>query len=268
MNAAERYHYEIDPDAQSAGAYVLHLVGTDQRVLEIGAGPGSIARPLVERNGCTVTALEVDEDAVRVLRTFCDDVVQADLNSPGWSEHVDSEGYDCVVAADVLEHLIHPKTVLTELAGLAKDRRVVVSLPHVGHNALAACVMQSNFRYGPWGLLDDTHIRFFGLSNIQQMFEDIGLQVCRVEFVRISPRATEFADIWTALPWWKRVPLLPARTGDVYQVVVEAKDSEVADANLNIENECRSRFHADLKSRARQLPSRAVSRLKRQWAKD
>ena len=42
-------------------------------VLEIGAGPGSITRILREYNGCRVTAIELDEEAIEkaftILRT-------------------------------------------------------------------------------------------------------------------------------------------------------------------------------------------------------
>ena len=49
------------PESDSAPANVLRFVGFHKKVLEIGAGPGSIARPIAERNNYRVTAVELDE---------------------------------------------------------------------------------------------------------------------------------------------------------------------------------------------------------------
>jgi 16S rRNA A1518/A1519 N6-dimethyltransferase RsmA/KsgA/DIM1 with predicted DNA glycosylase/AP lyase activity len=82
--AADIYRFSFDPESDHTGAQILRLIGENKDVLEIGAGPGSIARPLVELNGCRMTALEIDPGSVAILKTFCENVVQADLNSPDW----------------------------------------------------------------------------------------------------------------------------------------------------------------------------------------
>jgi hypothetical protein len=49
--AADIYRFSFDPESDHAGAHILRLIGENKNVLELGAGPGSIARPLgrVER---------------------------------------------------------------------------------------------------------------------------------------------------------------------------------------------------------------------------
>jgi len=59
--AADIYKFDVDPESDSAPANVLRFVGFHKKVLEIGAGPGSIARPIAERNNYRVTAVELDE---------------------------------------------------------------------------------------------------------------------------------------------------------------------------------------------------------------
>ena len=79
MNArtpAEIYRFDVDASSDTAAANVLRFVGQGKRVLEIGAGPGSIARPLAEINGCRVSALELDEASVEILQGFCEAVVR------------------------------------------------------------------------------------------------------------------------------------------------------------------------------------------------
>ena len=44
-------------------------------------------------------------------------------------------------------------------------------------------MLQEDFEYRNWGLLDRTHIRFFGIKNIQALFENAGLKIVHAEFV-------------------------------------------------------------------------------------
>lgn len=44
-----------------------------------------------------------------------------------------------------------------------------LSLPHVGHAAIAGCLIDEDFEYRQWGLLDRTHVRFFGIKNVQNL---------------------------------------------------------------------------------------------------
>ena len=154
-SAADAYQYAFDPASDHAGAHILRLLGTDKDVLEIGAGPGSITRPLVELGRCRVTALEIDPRCVEILRTFCEHVVLADLNEPNWPQKLPPTQYDAVVIADVLEHLQDPWTTLRQAAELVKQSGcVLVSIPHASHSGIISCLLGGDFRYGEWGLLD------------------------------------------------------------------------------------------------------------------
>jgi 2-polyprenyl-3-methyl-5-hydroxy-6-metoxy-1,4-benzoquinol methylase len=226
VNGKERhnYEYQVSPEADSAPARVIRMVGTGKRVLEMGAGPGSITKLLSSASGCRVTALEIDQGAIEKLRAFCDSVYQADLNQEGWPSLLESCGrFDVVVAADVLEHVYEPLSVLREMRRfLSEDGYIVISLPHVGHSAVHACLMDEDFAYGNYGLLDRTHIRFFGIRNMQRLLEDAGLKAIHAEFVVRQPEHTEFAAKWSRLPAAMRDMLAKNRHGTVYQVVVKA----------------------------------------------
>ena len=49
--AADVYRFSFDTDSDHAGAHILRLIAGADNVLEIGAGPGSITRPLIEQAG-------------------------------------------------------------------------------------------------------------------------------------------------------------------------------------------------------------------------
>jgi 2-polyprenyl-3-methyl-5-hydroxy-6-metoxy-1,4-benzoquinol methylase len=216
------YDYAVDPSSDTAPARVCRMVGTGKRVLEIGAGPGSITRVL-HAQGNRITALEVDETAIVHLRPHCDEVVPADLNRADWPLGFGDARFDAIVAADVLEHLTDPwSTVARAKSLLAPGGVLVVSVPHASHACILACLIGEDVRYGDWGLLDRTHIRFFGLHNVQAMFRDQGMKLVHAELVVRAPAETELYAQWKALPRDARRVLGKQRFSHVYQIVVSA----------------------------------------------
>ena len=216
------YDYDIDLDSDVAPARVLRMVKPGSRVLEIGAGPGSITRHLVHTLGCSVVALEIDQSAIEILRSYVPGVYAADLNDSGWADDIrEKEGlFDYVIAADVLEHVYSPWDVLAGAKSLLRPTGgVILSLPHVGHASVAACLVDEDFEYWPWGLLDRTHIRFFGVKNVQALINDGGLAIEEAEFVVRTPMMTEFAARWRRLPADVQSALQRNRFSHVLQVV-------------------------------------------------
>jgi 2-polyprenyl-3-methyl-5-hydroxy-6-metoxy-1,4-benzoquinol methylase len=224
LNVFTNYDYEIDLAGETAGAFVVAMVGKNKKVLEIGAGSGAITRHLVNSGQCDVVALEVNPESIAKLKDICQRVYSGDLNDPTWPEiFASEEGFDVIVAADVLEHLYDPWTALKGMKSLLREGGfIVLSLPHVGHAGLLSCVMAEDFGYGEWGLLDKTHIRFFGIHNIQTLHENAGLDLEEAKFVITEPENTEFAAHWNRLPEPTRRALLGNRFSKVYQVVTKS----------------------------------------------
>lgn len=218
------YEYAVDLNADTASARVIRMVGKEKRVLEIGAGPGSITKHLKYASNCQVTALELDCEAIKKLSPFCERIYQANLNEPSWVDLLKDEGsFEVVVAADVLEHLYDPLAVLKQMTSfMNNDSCIIISLPHVGHSAIHVCLIEEDFEYRDWGLLDRTHIRFFGIKNIQSLFENAGLKIVQAEFVIREPEQTEFADRWSRAAPELRQALSSNPFGLVYQLVVKA----------------------------------------------
>ncbi|BCT68970.1 class I SAM-dependent methyltransferase [Nitrosospira sp. NRS527] len=226
MNVGKQhvYEYTVDLAGQTAPVHVMHLVGVSKRVLEIGCGPGSVTKILAQQGKCRVTGIELDSDAIKRAAPYCEKIMQADLNSEEWPHVLDSlEPFDVVVAADVLEHLYDPWTTLKRMASyIGSNGYLVISLPHVGHAAVVSCLINSDFEYRDWGLLDRTHIRFFGFKNIEALFAQAALKIVDVRYVIKPPEETEFAASWSMLPPTVQDAIKTSAYADVYQVVVKA----------------------------------------------
>jgi 2-polyprenyl-3-methyl-5-hydroxy-6-metoxy-1,4-benzoquinol methylase len=222
------YEYEIDLEGPSAGAAVIRFVRPNSRVLEVGAGSGAIARHIVSQKKCRVVAVEANPTSVEKLQKFCDKVYDLDLNRTDWTKTFENDdGFDYVIAADVLEHVYNPWRVLHGMKSLLNDSgSIILSLPHASHSSVLTSFYHGDVEYREWGLLDKTHIRFFGLHNIEALYESAGLAITQVHFVMLKPEDTEFAEHWKRLPESVRNALSNRPFANVYQVVTEAKPME------------------------------------------
>lgn len=89
--------------------------------------------------------------------------------------------YDCVVCADVLEHLADPVTVLKQLRAVATpDATFVVSVPNVAHLAVRLMLLFGRFPKMERGILDRTHLQFWTKDTAVAMLASAGLRVEKV----------------------------------------------------------------------------------------
>jgi len=219
-NDRHLYDYPVTPG--TIGEIVPRMVAEGARVLELGTGPGAITKQL-HAKGCKVVGLEIDATAIPLVAPYCERVIQADLNAPDWAAAFGNERFDAIVMTDVLEHLYDPwKTLADATSLLMPEGAVIVSLPHIGHSAVLAGLLDERFDYQQWGLLDKTHLRFFGLRNVRELVDGAGLKIVDAGFMVKLPEHTEFAAAWNRLPEASRAVLSANPHGQVYQVVFKA----------------------------------------------
>jgi hypothetical protein len=95
-------------------------------------------------------------------------------------------------------------------------------------------MMNGNFEYRDWGLLDRTHIRFFGLKNIEDLFANAGLKIVDARYVTKPPEETEFAAHWSALAPAVQVALRSSPYANLYQVVLKAIPAERSGSGITL----------------------------------
>ncbi len=231
-----RYDYEIELGDGSAPDRVVQMAGRNKRVLDIGAGPGSISRVLRDKFNCRVSAIETDADAIPRLESVCKTVYRIDLNDRSWPSGLSDAGsFDVVIAADVLEHLYDPWPALDRMKGLvARDGYLLISLPNAGYCGVLASLLDEDFGYRDAGLLDRTHIRFFGIRNMQELIEGAGLAITEAQFVVQHPENTEFAAVWAKTPPATRTNMLKNRFGLVYQVVMKCAQAQAETHGISL----------------------------------
>ncbi|MFF8829883.1 methyltransferase domain-containing protein [Streptomyces sp. NPDC015131] len=147
------------------------------RVLDVGCSGGVFAERL-EALGHTVTGIDCVE--VEGVRERCSGgFFLADLED-GLPEGI-GEGYDYVVAGDVVEHLSRPERLLAALRGVLRpDGHVLLSVPNFGHWYSRLRVALGVFDYDRRGILDETHLRFFSRASLRRTVRAAGYDVLSI----------------------------------------------------------------------------------------
>jgi 2-polyprenyl-3-methyl-5-hydroxy-6-metoxy-1,4-benzoquinol methylase len=191
----------IDTDeANNSHALVFELVGHDRRVLDVGCSTGYLGKALAGR-GCVVDGVEKDPEAAQLAREHLRAVTEIDLDNEDLAQALPGRKYDCVVFADVLEHLKNPEAVLkSAITLLAPDGEVVISVPNVTHGSVRLGLLQGRWDYRDTGLLDRTHIRFFTRESILALVRDSSLAVTELRSTVVDPLSSEVEFDHGALP--------------------------------------------------------------------
>ncbi len=158
---------------------IFSRIGSDRRtVLDVGCSNGVLGAAVKRRQGAQVTGVEYDETLATEARERLDTVVTGDLNDVS-SILAQLDGpYDCMVFADVLEHLQDPWGCLEAFRDhLTPDGEVVVSLPNVGHlSTFTAVFLRRTWPRRDRGLHDSTHVRWFARNDISELLAGASLQ--------------------------------------------------------------------------------------------
>jgi SAM-dependent methyltransferase len=175
-------------------ALALVAAATPKRVLDVGCGPGFVAKGC-EALGCQVTGL----DRVPPLPHMMSEFRQVDLDQEPLP--VDPFAYDAILLLDVIEHLAEPEAFLVRLRNESRALRpgqpapaVIVSVPNVGFAAVRLNLALGRFNYAERGILDITHKRLFTRATLLRMLRDCGYRVeklvpVQVPFEAVMPGA-------------------------------------------------------------------------------
>lgn len=180
-------------------------------VLDVGCGAGGLAHALRERGAKRVVGIEATDLAAEASR-ICDQVYHGTVESV--LPRLDGY-FDFVVAADVLEHLVDPWSVVRELRQHVKTGgTLLVSMPNVSHlSVLRQLIRRQDWRFDDAGIFDRTHLRWFGRQTLRNMIEQAGfvptswaanLNICFRRWCwerSVGPTNTRWVPSYLVLQW-------------------------------------------------------------------
>lgn len=191
------------------------------RVLEVGCACGATLLKIKHLfPHAELYGIELNQHAAATACNFANiqigDVEKLELNYP-------HNFFDYILFPDVLEHLVDPWNLLTKFKKyLRPNGEIIASLPNVMHYSIIAQLLTGRWDYADAGILDKTHLRFFTLATIKDMFEKSGYLVEQIEKIippeNLNDQKKKFLEYLSAvIPPEIRNELL------VYQYIVKAK---------------------------------------------
>ncbi len=148
-----------------------------RRILDVGCGVGKTGQILREKGFEEIFGVEINIKAGQQAKSFYQEVVIGDIEKDVLPF---SRGFfDCILYGDVLEHLVDPWKVLRNHREILKDDGIIIcSIPNIRYyKVLKPLILDGRWEYVDLGILDRTHLRFFTLKTIEDMFRETGYEI-------------------------------------------------------------------------------------------
>jgi len=213
--------YQLKPSEDSSHGRISALLSSrsPSKILDLGCSGGQLATRM-RGMGHHVTGVDVLEIPGVAERT--DSFFKADLNDG--IPYEAGSGFDIVLGADVLEHVVNPGALLTQTREvLSPDGVAIFCVPNIAHWYPRARSTLGMFDYDQRGILDATHLRFFTRRSIRKLIERQGYTIRRIEPVGLPLDAMGLTGTKAhAVRLFDHVMLGLWPTMFAYQFIVEA----------------------------------------------
>ncbi len=218
-----KYDFELDLSLNTSTGKILDKIKKGSRVLEFGCAEGRMTRYMKDDLSCEVYICEQNEESFNNALKYAAGGVCGDILSLEWFEKFKDIKFDAIIFADVLEHLTDSGKALTYAGKLLADNgEVLISVPNITHNDVILKAVNEHFDYTDTGLLDDTHVRFWGKENIPALIESAGLSLRKIEATYLETGFTEQLfgnnDIHYS-PYLENL-LKERNCGEIYQFII------------------------------------------------
>lgn len=165
---------------------IKYLPNNPQRIIDIGCGNGVYAELLKKQTKAEVWGIEYMDREARVASSKLDKVFSGRCED--FLDELPDQYFDAIYFNDVLEHLVDPYMVLDKIKyKLTSDGVVISSIPNVRyHNTFMRVLIQKDWKYEDYGVMDRTHLRFFTKKSIHRMYDELGYDVITHEGINRS----------------------------------------------------------------------------------
>jgi len=174
-----RAGYSVKLGYASSHTLAIDSVAPGARVLDLGCGPGHVARELLAK-GCTVVGVDDCDEPKGNVSEF----IRWRLGD-GDRLPFEIADFDYVLLLDIIEHLASPEDFMRNLRRTAKlsPPVMLMSVPNVGYFPMRVMLLLGQFNYGREGILDFTHTRLFTFGSLVSMLRQLGYAIHEVSGV-------------------------------------------------------------------------------------
>ena len=193
------------PNYETSRQEVRELVPENaSNILDLGCSSGMLGEALKTDRGAVIVGVELSDAFAAEARKRLNRVIVEDLEEFARGPAPPEAPFDCLIAADILEHLVDPWGTLSGVVGmLAPGATVVVSLPNVFFwKTLLRALAARRWPREDEGIFDRTHLRWFAAADARDLLSGAGL-----ESVVVHPHYWTKASRERAVATLARTPL-------------------------------------------------------------
>ena len=166
--------------------YVSKNISNDQKVLDVGCATGYLGEYLKNFFDFELIGVDYDDYYLKKAdeRHIYSNLIKLDLNNFENELNDYVSYFDRIIVCDVLEHLNNPMAVLKNLSRFLKDNgKFLIDVPNISHAAIKYNLLINKFDYTPFGLLDETHVRFFTIDSLIKDLTKNSFLIKDMEFI-------------------------------------------------------------------------------------
>lgn len=164
---------------------VKMLPKIDGKILEVGCGAGATLEYLKKMGAKYVVGVDINQEAINIAqRRNIDSVILLDAERENLP--FGEKEFDCIILADILEHLYNPWDFLKKICKhLKDDGYILMSIPNIRYYIIMwDLIVHNEWKYEQAGILDNTHLRFFTIKGIKRLLEYADLRIVKLNYVR------------------------------------------------------------------------------------
>ncbi len=176
----DKSYYENDRED------VQQLINPNSRkILDVGCGKGRLGKKLKDKLGAEVWGIENIDDIASSASENLDKVIYNSVEDA--IIQLPDKYFDTIIFADVLEHLVDPYFIIQKIKTKLSDKgEIVASIPNVRHWSVVKKLLEGEWEYKEFGIMDSTHLRFFTRKSIYNMFEKAGYTITNILYVVVQ----------------------------------------------------------------------------------
>ena len=145
-------------------------------ILDAGCGGGVLAK-ILSSIGHTVDGVTISTDELNMAKPFVRNVYLHNLET-GLPLELQSNQYDCVICSHVLEHIVYPEQLLSDIEKVLKPGGLlIVALPNIMHYKSRMKLLAGNFDYQDAGIWDYTHVKWYSFKTAKQLLLNAGYTI-------------------------------------------------------------------------------------------
>ncbi|MCK4753136.1 MAG: glycosyltransferase [Planctomycetes bacterium] len=215
------YHYKEKFGYPSSQQYAFDQVKPESTALDIGCGPGFMAKKLASKGVKTTSIdLRIQEETKKNSWKY----IEVDVDKYNFDD--DFGKIDYVLALDIIEHLKSPERLLRVLRErFSHDApNVIITTANIAFFPLRIGLLFDSFNYGKRGILDMDHTRLFTFSTLTRTLEINGYEIIEKKGVP-APFPLAVGEGWLAsfLLWINRALIFCSKRLFSYQIAIVAK---------------------------------------------